>query len=37
MAEHTPQEKNAISHRARAFAALLPTIVEAVSKAISNS
>ena len=36
MAEHTPQEKNAISHRARAFAALLPTIVEAVSNAISN-
>ncbi|MFJ2618070.1 RdgB/HAM1 family non-canonical purine NTP pyrophosphatase [Glutamicibacter sp. NPDC087344] len=35
MAEHTPAEKNAISHRARAFTALLPVIIDEVSKALA--
>ncbi|UXN31392.1 RdgB/HAM1 family non-canonical purine NTP pyrophosphatase [Glutamicibacter sp. M10] len=36
MAQHTPEEKNAISHRARAFAVLLPVIVGAVDKALKQ-
>lgn len=36
MAEHTPGEKNAISHRARAFAALLPSIIDEVTKALAK-
>lgn len=37
MAEHTPEEKNATSHRARAFAALLPAIIDEVTKALAAS
>ncbi|GAB3621053.1 RdgB/HAM1 family non-canonical purine NTP pyrophosphatase [Glutamicibacter endophyticus] len=36
MAEHTPEEKNAMSHRARAFAALLPAVIEAVSAELKS-
>lgn len=35
LAEFTSAEKNEISHRARAFAQLLPVIVEQVSKALN--
>ena len=37
LAEHTAQEKNAISHRARAFEALLPQIVVRVSEALERN
>lgn len=37
MAEHTPEEKNATSHRARAFAALLPVIIDEVTKALAKN
>lgn len=36
MAEHTPEEKNAISHRARAIQALLPRIIDAVGRALEQ-